>query len=170
VNDVLYFENLNEWISNSLLNETIVSTAAKIHLMSGINSDSGTKIEPPSFEGDIEFWKNDQICVSELYYLLSLCRVTKLPEEIAIMTYCSNISSYAHVEVMRNSKKCEFEFELEARFLFEIYAKGGCRNVAYTSICGCGPNGAVLHYGHAGAPNDRQISNTDMVFFYFFFK
>lgn len=54
------------------------------------------------------------------------------------------------------------EYELEARFLYEIYAHGGCRKAAYTSICACGPNGAVLHYGHAGAPNDRVLRGSDM--------
>ena len=39
---------------------------------------------------------------------------------------------------------------------------GGCRKAAYTSICACGPNGAVLHYGHAGAPNDRLLLANDM--------
>jgi Xaa-Pro dipeptidase len=29
-------------------------------------------------------------------------------------------------------------------------------------ICGTGPNGSVLHYGHAGAPNDRELQNGDM--------
>jgi len=46
--------------------------------------------------------------------------------------------------------------------MYEIYAKGGCRKTAYTSICACGPNPAVLHYGHAGAPNDRIISEGDL--------
>ena len=64
---------------------------------------------------------------------------------------------------MRSIKEYSFEYELEARFLYEIYRNGGCRRCAYTSICACGPNPAVLHYGHAGAPNDRAILPTDMV-------
>lgn len=72
------------------------------------------------------------------------------------------VDSNAHVEVMRAVRPGMCEYELEARFLYEIYAKGGCRKAAYTSICACGPNGAVLHYGHAGAPNDRVLQATDM--------
>lgn len=34
--------------------------------------------------------------------------------------------------------------------------------MSYTCICGTGPNGAVLHYGHAGAPNDRTLKDGDM--------
>ena len=29
-------------------------------------------------------------------------------------------------------------------------------------ICACGPDAAVLHYGHAGAPNERALEPTDM--------
>lgn len=31
--------------------------------------------------------------------------------------------------------------------------QGGCRHAPYTPICASGPRCAVLHYGHAGAPN-----------------
>ena len=41
----------------------------------------------------------------------------------------------------------------------------GSRLVSYTSICGCGPNAAVLHYGHAGEPNARQIGEEDNCLF-----
>ncbi len=64
---------------------------------------------------------------------------------------------------MRSTKAGMHEYELEARFLFEIYKNGGCRKSAYTSICACGPNAATLHYGHAGAPNDRELLPSDMV-------
>lgn len=33
----------------------------------------------------------------------------------------------------------------------------------YTPISASGPNGAVLHYGHAGAPNDRALRGGDML-------
>lgn len=46
-----------------------------------------------------------------------------------------------------------YEFTLESHYLHSIYAGGGCRTAHYTPIFASGPNGAVLHYGHAGAPN-----------------
>jgi Xaa-Pro dipeptidase len=45
------------------------------------------------------------------------------------------------------------------------YYNGACRHVSYTCICASGNNGAVLHYGHAGAPNDRQLADGDMCLF-----
>lgn len=55
-----------------------------------------------------------------------------------------------------------YEFQLEALFLHHAYSVGGCRNSSYTCICGTGPSGAALHYGHAGAPNDRLIKDGDI--------
>ena len=45
------------------------------------------------------------------------------------------------------------------------YYLGACRNMSYTCICASGGNGAVLHYGHAGAPNDRRVVDGDMCLF-----
>lgn len=41
----------------------------------------------------------------------------------------------------------------------------GSRLVSYTSICGCGPNAAILHYGHVGEPNARLIGEADNCLF-----
>ncbi len=46
-----------------------------------------------------------------------------------------------------------WEFQLESAYLHSIYGGGGCRTAHYTPIFASGPNAAVLHYGHAGAPN-----------------
>lgn len=37
--------------------------------------------------------------------------------------------------------------------------------MGYTPICGCGPNSAILHYGHAGEPNMRKSDASDMALF-----
>eukprot|EP00160_Parvularia_atlantis_P021455 Unigene9314_Nuclearia_a/m.28434 Unigene9314_Nuclearia_a/g.28434 ORF Unigene9314_Nuclearia_a/g.28434 Unigene9314_Nuclearia_a/m.28434 type:complete len:284 (-) Unigene9314_Nuclearia_a:59-910(-) len=51
------------------------------------------------------------------------------------------------------------EYELEAIFLGHTARFGGCRHASYTCICGAGAHGAVLHYGHAAAPNDGTVDN-----------
>ena len=68
----------------------------------------------------------------------------------------------AHVRAMRLACAGVMEYELEAAFQHECYAGAGCRFQAYTAICACGPNSAVLHYGHAAAPNDRRLAAGDM--------
>ena len=57
----------------------------------------------------------------------------------------------AHSEVMRYARPGQMEYQLESLFMHHTYTHGGCRHMAYTCICACGPNPAVLHYGHAGA-------------------
>ena len=67
----------------------------------------------------------------------------------------------AHSEVMRYAKPGLMEYQLESLFMHHTYTHGGCRHMAYTCICACGPNPAVLHYGHAGAPNARLLKEGD---------
>ena len=160
VDEALYVEDLVEWMKTTLGDDE----NTKLHVMTGVNSDSGLTAKPARFEGDDNFWSTtNRIDTTTLFSLLSLSRVIKSPEEIEVMRYCAYVASNAHVAVMKAARSCSFEYELEAKFLFEIYANGGCRRCAYTSICACGPNSSVLHYGHAGAPNDRMLTRTDMV-------
>jgi len=64
---------------------------------------------------------------------------------------------------MKATKPGMYEYELESLFHHIVYAQGGCRVFAYTPIAASGPNAAILHYGHAGAPNNRRIEENDMI-------
>jgi len=55
------------------------------------------------------------------------------------------------------------EYQLESLFRHWAYYGGAARHAAYTSICAAGPSGATLHYGHAGAPNDKTLKDGDMM-------
>lgn len=156
VDEVVYTEDISAWVHEAV-------ASGKVHVMNGVNSDSGIAAKPARFGGDEDLWENGRVDDSVLYNLVAQCRVIKSKDEIEVMRYVANVASNAHVEVMRSIKEYSFKYELEAKFLYEIYRKGGCRRCAYNSICACGPNGAVLHYGHAAAPNDRGLLPTDIV-------
>lgn len=100
-----------------------------------------------------------------LFDILAECRVVKSPAERAILQHVTEITSFAHAYVMRNFKPGMMEYQGESLFRHYCYYNYGCRLVGYTPICGCGPNAAVLHYGHAGEPNGRQAGPSDMALF-----
>lgn len=58
---------------------------------------------------------------------------------------------------MRQTDPGTYEYQAEATFRYVSYYHFGARLAGYTSICACGPSASVLHYGHAGAPNDGKI-------------
>ena len=159
VTSVRYTEELNDFLTSTLQKE---GNNAQIHILEGLNTDSGTYLKAFNFDNSELFEANNQINKTQLFHALSTGRVTKSNEEIEILRYVNYIASIAHVEVMRIVKEGLYEYDLEAKFLYEIYRQGSCRTAAYTSICACGPNGAVLHYGHSAAPNDRELLSTDM--------
>ena len=166
---VLYTDSLAEWLAAQLQAQP---SSGKIYLLHGRNSDSGLYPKAdflPAIAGyethlvDLADSPNRVDSSPSLFFhALSTARVTKSQREIEVMRYCAWVASQAHVQVMRTAKVGMIEYELEAKFMYEIYAHGGCRRCAYTSICACGPNGAVLHYGHAAAPNDRPLEEGDM--------
>jgi len=94
-----------------------------------------------------------------------------------VLRYAVAATNAAHKEMMRIVKAGLYEYQLERcvvlhlLFIFKInpstfrYSASfshGCRHVGYTCISGSGPNGAVLHYGHAGLPNERELNNGDL--------
>ena len=131
--------------------------------LSGVNSDSGNKYEPATFTGMEKFSQDADI----LFPVIAECRVIKSPEEIEVLRYVAQVSSDAHKKVMRMPflESKHYEYQAEAVFLGHTYYIGGCRHASYTCICGVGSNAAILHYGHAGAPNDREIKDGEMCLF-----
>ncbi|KAG7203153.1 hypothetical protein KM043_010272 [Ampulex compressa] len=135
--------------------------ASLLLTLNGRNSDSGLEAQGAVFEG-IEQFKVDK---SILYPEICECRVIKSPEEIEVLRYVVKVSSEGHKTVMRTVRPGLAEFQAEAAFMHYVYAVGGCRHVSYTCICGSGHNASILHYGHAGAPNNRIIKDGDMCLF-----
>lgn len=142
-------------------------TPTKIILLEGTNSDSGLKHVPASHPSLSQFLDGNkdqcEIDKSSLFHHMSDLRAVKTEEELAVLRYTNLISSGAHVQVMRTVRPGMMEYQLEANFNRFCYFHGGCRQNAYTCICGSGINSSVLHYGHATAPNDRLIGENDML-------
>ena len=129
--------------------------------LKGVNSDSGKTSREADFEGRDSFTVNSTI----LHPIISELRVFKTDLELEVLRYINKISSEGHKEVMRQTRVGMKEYQLESVFQHHCYHKGGARFMSYTCICASGENGATLHYGHAGAPNDRTIADGDMLLF-----
>jgi len=151
VDDVKYVDELASFFA-AYQPETIYVTR-------GLNSDSGNYAKEAHFDGIENYSVNNE----KLFKEVVECRVIKTQEEIKLLQHVNDLSSDAHLAVMRRVQVGMMEFQLESIFQHWIYFRGQCRHCAYTSICGCGPNSSVLHYGHAGAPNDRRIQSGDML-------
>ena len=140
------------------------AAAPATYVMRGVNSDSGVgihqRLPPPACVANVS--ESDVGVPNALFLAAAESRVFKSADEAALLRYASWVTSNAHVAVMRALRPGKYEYQLEAEFLYHCASDGGCRNCAYTSICACGPNAAVLHYGHAGAPNARLLQPGDL--------
>jgi len=139
-------------------------TPPRLLLLKGLNTDSGAYAIPATFtDMDVTVAKIAATVDEEvLFEEMAELRVIKTKREIALLRHINVISNDAHIAVMSRCAPGMREFQLESLFRHWSYFVGGCRNASYTSICGCGGNSAVLHYGHAGAPNSREIQVGDM--------
>ncbi|XP_018325544.1 xaa-Pro dipeptidase isoform X3 [Agrilus planipennis] len=135
--------------------------ASVLLTLKGINSDSGSESKEASFTGIESFQVNNALLFPEIADL----RTVKTDLELDVIRYVVEVSSAAHRKVMRMARPGKTEYQCESEFLHYCYSVGGCRYVSYTCICGSGPNAAILHYGHPGAPNDRFIQDGDTLLF-----
>lgn len=136
-----------------------------IYRLEGTNSDSKKKHQKAQ-HACLENVK-EQITFDDikLWHSMVECRVIKSEAELDILRHVTKASSNAHKAIMKNIQPGWGEFEAESLFHHEVYSKAGCRHVAYCCIGASGENGAILHYGHAGAPNDKEIKDGDMCLF-----
>lgn len=80
-----------------------------------------------------------------LHDAIDECRVTKDAYEVASIRHANDVSTAAHIAVLKGLKHVTNEQELEAIFLERCIALG-CKEQAYHGIFGSGHNAATLHY------------------------
>lgn len=133
---------------------------AHVYTLKGENTDSGlstkntAQLSKETFAGQVD--------EAALYPVMVESRVHKTRLEIELMRTANLVSSMAHVYCMRHSKPGLCERQFEAMFSGYTGFVGGSRHLAYTAICGCGGGASVLHYGHAGRPNDQFSDEADI--------
>lgn len=165
-----YRDELPSWLAAQKPDE--------LHVLAGKNSDSGLDssiLAPPDAEELAQGCGATLVRGGAAWEALVESRVHKTPAEVALLEHVSLAAADAHVAMMREcaarSKAAEGddqteimrEYELEALFQYRTYARFGCRHQGYTPIVASGANAAILHYGHAGCPNDGPVKRGDLV-------
>ena len=87
-----------------------------------------------------------------LHDAIDECRVTKDDYEVAMLRKANEVTTAAHIAVLKNLKHKRNEQELEAVFTERRIALG-CPEQAYHGIFGSGHNAATLHY----VANNQQL-------------
>ena len=92
--------------------------------------------------------KQDKFKASSFHDLspsIAKMRLIKTEHEITYLQQAIDYSVFAHQQVMRGIRKCEFEYQAAAIFHYALQSQG-CMSLAYPSIVASGPNTCILHY------------------------
>lgn len=89
--------------------------------------------------------------VNDLHGTLARMREAKEPEEIKLMRRSVEHTAAGHARVLEVLRPGMREFELKDA-IEDAFRRSGSRHLAYDSIVGSGPNGAILHY-----PKDDRV-------------
>jgi len=126
-----------------------------LYLQGDANRDSGLKLPEPVFEGSDSCTVN-QSGSKALWDEMNECRLIKSEDEVQVLQYVNDVSSRAHIEVMKGVRAGQREHLAEATFRYQS-AMRGCFRTGYDCICGSGRRNAILHYGHPAEPNSEQV-------------
>ena len=85
-------------------------------------------------------------------------REVKEPDELKLMRKAIGYTAAGHGRILETLKPGMREFELKD-LIEDAFRKAGSRHLAYDSIVGSGPNGAVLHY----PKDDRAMKDGEVV-------
>ena len=139
IDEIMYVDQMEQYFKDN--------QPKTVYLNLGENSDSGLTTGIPSedmFKGGCP---DAVVDTKFMHDVLSEARTIKNDQEMDIMRWASKITCEAHVNVMRNVKPGQRESQLESFFRYDCEQKYFMGRVQpYTSICGCGPGAATLHY------------------------
>ena len=138
----------------------------KLYVLNGTNSDSGNKVLTCDYVFPAPYDKfNEVIDHDELIYeILADTRTKKSNEEIELLKYINKVTVEAHIHTMKSiyqniDTKALIERDVENYFYSYIRSKLYCRNHPYEHICGCGVDGATLHYIN----NDQKLEKGKLI-------
>ena len=139
----------------------------KLYVLNGINSDSGNKVLtcdyvfPAPYEKYNEIIDHDEL----IYEILADTRAKKTTEEINLLKYINKATVEAHIDTMKKiyqkitAQEKIIERDVENYFFSYIRSKLYSRNHPYEHICGCGVDGATLHYIN----NDQELKSGQLI-------
>ena len=139
----------------------------KLYVLNGTNSDSGNKVLtcdyvfPTPYEKFNEIIDHDEL----IYEILADTRTKKTTEEINLLKYINKATVEAHIETMKkiyqkiSTQQKIIERDVENYFFSYIRSKLYSRNHPYEHICGCGVDGATLHYIN----NDQELKSGQLI-------
>lgn len=140
----------------------------KLYVLNGTNTDSGTKVLTCDYAFPIPYEKlNEVVDHDELIYeILADTRTRKSQEEIDLMKYINQVTIEGHIVAMKKiyqnlikEGKKLIERDAENYFFSYVRNKLYSRNHPYDHICGCGIDGATLHY----IKNDAELKSGQLI-------
>jgi Xaa-Pro aminopeptidase len=90
-------------------------------------------------------FQNTPEIFADITSILGELRLIKDDDEIKLMREAVRVSMLAHERVMRACGKAQYEYELEAEFIYAL-GQEGCRDMAYEPIVAGGARACTLHY------------------------